>query len=78
MTNRPKVMASPDSPRVAWDDAIRTRISSSNAGQEALKVRFGVLTLDTMERLLTAIGATEQASQARKIRTGPQPPLPAP
>jgi len=77
MTNRPKVMASPDSPRVAWDDAIRTRISS-NAGQEALQVRFGVLTLDTMERLLTAIGATEQASQARKIRTGPQSPLPAP
>jgi tetratricopeptide (TPR) repeat protein len=34
--------------------------------------------LDTMERLLTAIGAADQASQVRKIRTGPQPPLPAP
>jgi hypothetical protein len=33
--------------------------------------------LDTMERLLTAIGAADQASQVRKIRTGPQPPLPA-
>jgi len=34
--------------------------------------------LYTMERLLTAIAATEQASQARKIRIGPHPPLPAP